>query len=264
MRWCSDRNSSSAVTPPPAAPENPTTTCTVVTKKADVAAARLISGVTAAFFSSLQRFACLNINTKGDSDEARGFEPIASSPIPSSRPAAAPVFLSSWDCFPNCCLRVRQRSDFCRSADAGDPKCGLLSHASVIRFRLDEFLPVPALPPEVLFKTSPNGPPIEFPHETGNQFDVFCISSPIPAWVGCNEKATFKKAHLPIASEMVSGWIGRALLRVFELVLHSAKAVGRPATGYHWRRRGGRSDRNRLGGGDSRSSTASLAFHRLS
>lgn len=71
MSWCtsSDRNSSSAVTPPPAAPEKPTTACTIVSKRVDAVAARLISRVTAAFFFSLQRFACLNIKTKGDSDD---------------------------------------------------------------------------------------------------------------------------------------------------------------------------------------------------
>lgn len=64
--YCRDRSiePDSAVKPPPT-----TTSCAVVTKRFDGVATRLLSGVTAAFFASLERCSCINIATKDDVDD---------------------------------------------------------------------------------------------------------------------------------------------------------------------------------------------------
>ncbi|GFQ03308.1 hypothetical protein PHJA_002474600 [Phtheirospermum japonicum] len=61
--YCRDRQSErpdSAVKPPP------TTSCAAVPRKFDWVATRLLSGVMAAFFTSLERCSCINIATKDD------------------------------------------------------------------------------------------------------------------------------------------------------------------------------------------------------
>ncbi|KAI3451899.1 hypothetical protein Pfo_008564 [Paulownia fortunei] len=63
--YCRDRSAepNSAIKPPP------TTSCAVVPKKFDGVATRLLSGVMAAFFASLERCSCINIATKDDVDD---------------------------------------------------------------------------------------------------------------------------------------------------------------------------------------------------
>ncbi|KAK4416357.1 hypothetical protein Salat_2461200 [Sesamum alatum] len=46
-----------------------TTTCAAAPKKFDAVAARLLNGVTAAFFASLERCSCINIATKDDVED---------------------------------------------------------------------------------------------------------------------------------------------------------------------------------------------------
>ncbi|KAL0450138.1 UNVERIFIED_CONTAM: hypothetical protein Slati_1570200 [Sesamum latifolium] len=46
-----------------------TTTCSVVPRRFDAVAARLLNGVTAAFFASLERCSCINIATKDDVED---------------------------------------------------------------------------------------------------------------------------------------------------------------------------------------------------
>ncbi|MCD7471038.1 hypothetical protein HAX54_011318 [Datura stramonium] len=66
--WC---QKSSMVTPREE-PEKSITSCgrTVVSKRNDGVATRLISGVAAAFFVSLERCSCVYVDTKHDSEDA--------------------------------------------------------------------------------------------------------------------------------------------------------------------------------------------------
>lgn len=63
--YCRDR----LVEPDPAAKRPAATTCVAVQKKFDGAAAWVLSGFMAAFFSSLERCSCINIATKDDLDD---------------------------------------------------------------------------------------------------------------------------------------------------------------------------------------------------
>ncbi|KAL8472860.1 hypothetical protein ACS0TY_029906 [Phlomoides rotata] len=65
--YCRARPANSFVKP------SPTTACTVVHKKFDSVATRLLSGVTAAFFASLERCSCINIATIEDVDDDDSF-----------------------------------------------------------------------------------------------------------------------------------------------------------------------------------------------
>lgn len=70
--YCSDRwvEPASGAKPPAAS------TCAVVQKKFDGAAAWILSGFTAAFFSSLERCSCINIATKDDLDDDSPLIPV--------------------------------------------------------------------------------------------------------------------------------------------------------------------------------------------
>ncbi|PIM97770.1 hypothetical protein CDL12_29755 [Handroanthus impetiginosus] len=63
--YCRDRSiqPGSSVKPPT------TTSCAPAPRKLDKVAVRLLSGVTAAFFASLERCSCINIATKDDVDD---------------------------------------------------------------------------------------------------------------------------------------------------------------------------------------------------
>ncbi|PHU27302.1 hypothetical protein BC332_05634 [Capsicum chinense] len=61
----------SSIVTPRQEPEKSITSCgTVVSKRVDGVAMRLISGVVAAFFLSLERCSCVYIDTKHDSEDA--------------------------------------------------------------------------------------------------------------------------------------------------------------------------------------------------